>query len=138
MRALILDFGGVMTDLGGGSGADEPPMVTATRAVRAAGLRTALLSNADGGFDQPEWAELFDAVVVSGTVGVAKPDPEAYALTARRLEVPPEQCVFVDDLRRNVDGAVAVGMVGVHHHSARGTVDELEALFGLSLRGQPL
>lgn len=134
MRALVLDFGGVLTDLDDGFGGDEPPMFSVTRAARAAGIRTAMLSNADGGFEQPEWAELFDAIVVSGAVGVAKPDPEVYSLTARRLDVPARQCVFVDDLRSNVDGAVAVGMVGVHHRSARGTVEELEVLFGLSLR----
>ncbi len=134
MRALVLDFGGVLTDLGDGSGGNEPPLFSVTRVVRDAGIRTALLSNADGGFEQPEWAELFDEVVVSGAVGVAKPDAEVYSLTARRLGVPPQQCVFVDDLRNNVDGAVAVGMVGVHHRSARGTVEELEVLFGLSLR----
>jgi putative hydrolase of the HAD superfamily len=41
--------------------------------------------------------------------------------------------VFVDDLPHNVAGAVAVGMVGVHHEDPRRTVGELEAVLGVSL-----
>ena len=42
--------------------------------------------------------ELFDGVVISGIVGIRKPAPEIYALGAERIGLPPEACVFVDDL----------------------------------------
>lgn len=63
-----------------------------------------------------------------------KPDPEIYRYAADRLGVRPEECVFVDDLRPNVGGAVEVGMVAIHHTDPEETVRELEALFGIPLR----
>jgi epoxide hydrolase-like predicted phosphatase len=113
----------------------QPPLVEALRLAKAAGLATALLSNS-WGLDYPRdgWEELFDVVVISGEVGMRKPEPEIYRLTAARLGLSPEQCVFVDDLRPNVRGAAAVGMVGVHHVTPQQTLDELEALFGVPLR----
>lgn len=114
--------------------ASAPEMVDVLRAAKRHGLRTALLSNSWGGdYDRGAWDGLFDAVVISGEVGLRKPDPEIFLLTARRLGLRPPQCVFVDDLAINVRGAAAVGMVGVHHTDLRSTVDELEALFGLTL-----
>jgi putative hydrolase of the HAD superfamily len=113
----------------------EPAMVGVVRRARSAGLRTALLSNS-WGLDYPRegWDELFDAVVISGEVGMRKPEPRIYRHTAARLGVEPSECVFVDDLRPNVVGAVDVGMVGVHHITPDDTVLELEALFGIPLR----
>jgi epoxide hydrolase-like predicted phosphatase len=113
----------------------EAEMVDVLRRVRRTGVRTALVSNS-WGFDYPRdaWDGLFDVVVISGEVGTRKPEPEIYLLTARRLGVPPDACVFVDDLVANVRGAAAVGMIGVHHTSLEGTIDELEILFDRSLR----
>jgi epoxide hydrolase-like predicted phosphatase len=109
-------------------------MVGVVRRVRQAGLKTALLSNS-WGMDYPRegWDELFDVTVISGEVGMRKPDPGIYTLCAERLGLPPEACVFVDDLAPNVRGAVAVGMVGVLHRSFAETVSELDALLGLGL-----
>ena len=122
--ALVLDDVGVLS----GVPADEAAaMEQLVRQARAAGVRTALLSNA-GGCGRPEWPDLFDVVVLSGLVGVRKPDREAYELVAQRLGVPPARCVFVDDVRSNVLGAVAAGMTGVHHSSAATTADELAVL----------
>ena len=133
--ALVVDDAGVLS---GVRDDDAAAMQAVLRAVRGLGLRTALLSNA-GGCGRPprqegRWPELFDAVVLSGVAGVAKPDAEAFLLVAERLGVPPARCVFVDDLRRNVLGAVATGMTGVHHLSVETTVEELEILLGVPLR----
>ena len=127
--ALVVDDVGVLS---GVREDDAAALERAVRTARAAGLRTGLLSNA-GGCGRPEWPDLFDTVVLSGIAGVAKPDPEAFLLVADRLDVAPERCVFVDDLRRNVLGAAAVGMTGVHHTSAAATLLELEVLLGLDL-----
>jgi putative hydrolase of the HAD superfamily len=130
-----VDGSGLLTRMFAGFDAGEVPMLTALRRARSAGVLTALLSNS-WGLDYPRqgWDELFDAVVISGEVGIRKPEPEIYALAARRLGVEPGQCVFVDDLPPNVRGAEAAGMVGVHHVDPERTVVELEALFGLALR----
>lgn len=110
----------------------EPTMVELVRGARAAGLRTGLVSNS-WGMDYPreQWEQLFDTVVISGEVGLRKPDPRIYRLAAERLAVTPEECVFVDDLAPNVRGAAAVGMVGVRHVDPATTRAELSALFGL-------
>jgi epoxide hydrolase-like predicted phosphatase len=111
-------------------------MVEAVRRARASGLKTALLSNSWGNRDSYRFEHfdtLFDAVVISGEVGVRKPDPEIYALAARELDTPPSACVFVDDIAANVRGAVAAGMVGVHHTETDATLQELAALFGVEL-----
>jgi epoxide hydrolase-like predicted phosphatase len=110
-------------------------MVDAVRAAKVHGLGTALLSNSWGlGYDRADWAALFDVVVISGEVGLRKPEPAIYRLAAERLGARPEECVFVDDLAHNVRGAAAAGMVGVHHTSVEMTLSELEALFGVPLR----
>lgn len=132
LAALLVDLGGVLTDLGVGPAA-EPPVLTAVRAARAAGVRTVLVSNADS---MPAGlADVFDAAVLSGVLGVAKPDERIYLAAAEAVGVPPAECVFVDDLAVNVRAAVAAGMVGVHHVDPRTTVAELEILFGLDLAG---
>jgi len=110
-------------------------MLAAVRRARAAGIRTGLLSNS-WGFDYPRegWSELFDAVVISGEVGLRKPDPAIYALAADRLGLRAECIVFVDDLSPNVRAATAAGMVGVLHSDVPATIAELEGLLGMSLQ----
>ncbi|HVV22486.1 MAG TPA: HAD-IA family hydrolase [Pseudonocardiaceae bacterium] len=142
LGGLIVDFGGVLTDPGDGDGT-ERPLLSAVAHARTRGVRTALLSNADGLptelaplFDADgsptELAPLFDTLVFSGDVGFGKPDPRIYLLTAERIGLVPEQCVFVDDLASNVRGAVRAGMVGVHHTAVDSTLTELSALFGFA------
>jgi epoxide hydrolase-like predicted phosphatase len=113
----------------------QPAMLTALRRAREGGLSTALLSNS-WGLDYPreDWDELFDVVVISGEVGLRKPQPEIYQLAASRLGYAPEECVFVDDLAPNIRGAATTGMLGILHRDPEVTIDELEALFGLPLR----
>ena len=110
-------------------------MIDAVRRTRAAGVPTGLISNSWGGttYDNADIDELFDAVVISGEVGLHKPEPEIFHLGAQRLGVPPEECVFVDDLRENCEGAEAVGMTAILHRGAEGTLPELERLLGLEL-----
>lgn len=114
----------------------EAPMMAAVRTARRRGLKTALLSNS-WGLDYPreQWAGAFDAVVISGEVGMRKPEHAIYLHTVAELGLEPAECVFVDDLPPNVRGAVEVGMVGVRHVTAEQTIDELEALLGIGLRG---
>jgi putative hydrolase of the HAD superfamily len=119
----------------GGIGPDEP-MVEAVRRARAAGKKTGLISNSWGNgiaYDPALLEELFDAVVISGDVGLHKPQPEIYVLGAERIGVAPEECVFVDDLRENCAGAEAVGMKAILHRGAEGTIPQLEELLEVPL-----
>jgi epoxide hydrolase-like predicted phosphatase len=110
-------------------------MVAAVREIRAAGLLTGLISNSwsTAHYDRKLLAELFDTVVISAEVGLHKPQPEIYRLAADRLGVEPADCVFVDDLRENCEGAEAVGMTAVRHRNAPETIAKLAELTGLPL-----
>jgi HAD superfamily hydrolase (TIGR01509 family) len=65
--------------------------------------------------------ELFALIVDGSEVAAGKPDPEGYLLTARKLEVAPEDCVVFEDSRIGVLAAKAAGMycVGVRNPGAR-------------------
>jgi HAD superfamily hydrolase (TIGR01549 family) len=95
--------------------------------------KTAMLSNVPRGslkrrFGKGELGRYFDAVVISGETGYAKPDPEAYLVTAERLEVHIEECVFTDDRQHYLDGAQAVGMHSILYRNFVQFRVELEAL----------
>ena len=119
----------------GGMEPDEA-MVEGVRAARAAGVRTAMLSNSwgDDRYDRRQLQELFDAWVISGEVGIRKPDPAIYELAAERLGLPPEACVFVDDLPGNLKPARAIGMATVvHRGDAAATLAEVSELLGVDV-----
>ncbi|MGQ9573379.1 MAG: HAD family hydrolase [Dehalococcoidia bacterium] len=71
---------------------------------------------------------LFDVVINSARVGLAKPDARIYHLAAKRLGVPVSACVFTDDLVINVEGARAVGMHAFLFQGAAQLEAELRAL----------
>ncbi|MDX6637008.1 MAG: putative hydrolase of the superfamily [Solirubrobacterales bacterium] len=124
---------GLITNLFADLGPDEA-MIGAVRAAKTAGLRTGLISNSWGlGIYDRAPIDLFDEAVISGDVGLHKPQPEIYELACKRLGVEASACVFVDDLRENVEGAEVVGMTGVLHRDAAETVPRLEELLGVEL-----
>jgi putative hydrolase of the HAD superfamily len=135
--AALLGVGadGLIGRLFAGMAPDEA-MFEAVAAARRGGIRTGLVSNSWGeeGYDRARFGELFDTLVIAGELGVRKPQPEIYALAAERLGVPPERCVFVDDLPGNLKPAAALGMATVLHKEAGATIPRLEALLGVSLR----
>jgi HAD superfamily hydrolase (TIGR01509 family) len=55
-------------------------------------------------------SKLFDVVLSSGAEGVRKPDADIYLRAARRLDVRPRDCLFMDDSEANIRGAQAAGM----------------------------
>jgi putative hydrolase of the HAD superfamily len=115
----------------------DETMIAGVRAARRTGVRTGLLSNSwgDDRYDREQLAELFDAWVISGEVGLRKPDPAIYALVAERLELSPDACVFVDDLPGNLKPAAAIGMATVlHGGDADATLRRVGTLLGVSLR----
>jgi putative hydrolase of the HAD superfamily len=120
-------------------GPDEE-MIGAVRVARSAGIPTGLISNSwggnygEGGYQREMFDELFDEVVISGEVGLRKPQPEIYLLAAERIGSDPKDCVFVDDFKVNADGAAAVGMFGIQHTRADDTLPRLEKFLGVALR----
>jgi epoxide hydrolase-like predicted phosphatase len=111
-----------------------PAMSALVLRARRAGLLTGLLSNSWGNeYPREGWDEMFDAIVISGEVGMRKPEPGIFHRALEMLAVTPEEAVFVDDLRVNVVAATELGLVGVHHTSYGQTAIELEGLFGIPL-----
>jgi putative hydrolase of the HAD superfamily len=113
----------------------DPLMVATVRAAHDSGIRTGVVSNSWGVRRYPRelMAEIFDGVVISGEVGMRKPRPRIYELGAEAIDVPPPECVFVDDLPFNLDPARELGMATIHHTGAEQTIIELDRLFGLEL-----
>ncbi len=91
--------------------ADNVALIRALRPL----YRTAILSNADISLRARierdlGLHDLFDTIVCSAEVGMAKPEPAIYRLAADRLGFTPDACLFVDDYDRNTKGAEEVGM----------------------------
>ena len=77
-----------------------PAMAALVLRAKHAGLRTGLLSNSWGNeYPREGWDQMFDAVVISGEVGMRKPEPEIFAHVLELLGVRAEETVFVDDLQ---------------------------------------
>jgi putative hydrolase of the HAD superfamily len=131
----IEEHDGLVDRLFAGMEPDEA-MIGAIRRARSEGIRTGMISNSwgRGRYDRDSFAELFDGVVISGEVGLHKPQPEIFELGAERIGLEPGDCVFVDDLRENCDGAQAVGMTPVLHRETEHTLERLEELLGVELR----
>lgn len=95
--------------------------------------KTAMLSNIAASslarrFPNNELDTYFDVVVASGEIGYAKPEPEAYEITAERLGVRLDECVFTDDRELFCDGATSVGMHAILYTNFAQFKQDLEAL----------
>lgn len=112
-------------------------MMDAVAGLRAAGVRTGLLSNSWWYpiYEDPAYERAFDELVISGRVGVRKPEPRMFDLGVEALGVAPERIVFVDDFEENLVPAEAMGMRCVLHdpYAPEASVAALEELFGVRL-----
>jgi 2-haloacid dehalogenase len=103
------------------------------RGLRDRGVRLVALTNWSAetfhhlGEAHREVVTLFDDIVVSGEVGVAKPDPEIFEVLAARVGHPLDGVFFVDDSERNVAAARRAGMDAVHFTGAAALRHQLEA-----------
>lgn len=107
-------------------------MVDYLRTLRS-GYKIALLSNIGRGvmnrlFSESEQAELFDAVVLSSDVGMIKPDPDIFKFTSDKLGILPEECLMIDDIQDNIDGAKTAGMQGVVFNTTDEFISDMNSL----------
>lgn len=110
-----------------------------------AGLRQALVNLSGDGFRvglltnnvpewEPHWRRMLDLdgvvddVVDSCRVGLRKPDPEIFALAARRNEVAASSCLLIDDLVENCEAAIAAGWAAIQHVDNASTLELLKHL----------
>ncbi len=106
---------------GGNLNEDVRPDITdLVSQARAAGFKLGILTNElelFGGVESSrslEIVQMMDVVVDATHTRILKPDPRAYALAVERLGVAPEAIVFVDDQKRNVEGALRAGLNGIY------------------------
>jgi epoxide hydrolase-like predicted phosphatase len=114
------------------SGSRNQALIDLAQELRTT-YKIALLSNIgvdmmDGFFSPSERTKLFDTVVLSGEVGYAKPDPEIFELTCKRLGVLPNETVMIDDVESNVAAAKALGMQGIRYKNIAQCKTELDAI----------
>jgi putative hydrolase of the HAD superfamily len=122
----------------------RPEAVRTIEAAAAAGKRLAILSNeldlfyGEGFTRRFPLLNDFEVVIDATYTGILKPDPRAYQLCLEALKLPADQCVFVDDQRRNIDGAEKVGMSTVHFDVRAPKKSYAEALVKLGLSADVL
>jgi putative hydrolase of the HAD superfamily len=78
------------------------------------------------------WLSQFDQLTWSCELGVVKPDPAIYLHTIKKLNVKPEQALFIDNLQKNIAGAEEVGLRAALFENA----EQLQS--DLARRGFPL
>ena len=111
------------------------PMIELMRELKASGLKMAMLTNNVREWE-PLWRamlpvdEIFEEIVDSAFVGCRKPEPRIYELTLERIGMPAEACLFIDDLRPNIEGAEAAGMKAVHFRDNEQAIAEIRAALG--------
>ncbi|CAD5213456.1 unnamed protein product [Bursaphelenchus xylophilus] len=146
---LIANFGGTLPGMKpGGKTADilgdkDENIITAIEKLRDhGGLTIGLLSNvgfSDENFSETDVSRVdkghFDVIVESCRVNLRKPDPRIFVLTAEKVGVTPEECVFLDDLWANCKSAEACGMTAIEvvRGDSKSAVKKLERLLGKEL-----
>ena len=70
----------------------------------------------------------FSVWISSSDVGMKKPDKEIFLLASDRLGVSPKDCIFIDNSKTNVAGAVAAGLTGIHYTTPSRLLKELRDL----------
>ncbi|HEY0871256.1 MAG TPA: HAD-IA family hydrolase, partial [Acidothermaceae bacterium] len=98
--------------------------------LKAAGVRLVALSNWSAEtFPRVRhrlgFLDDFEGVLVSGTVGLIKPDPAIYLLLIERHAVDVRHSMFVDDSERNVQAAAELGFDAIHFQSSEQLGEEL-------------
>jgi putative hydrolase of the HAD superfamily len=106
----------------------NPAMVAWQLSLKQHGIRTGILSNMGDSVlasiqKEFEWLKQFDALIWSYQLKMAKPDPKIYLHALEQLGARPEETLFLDDKRVNVDAAIAVGMKSLEFS----TIDRLRA-----------
>ena len=113
IKAVIFDCFGVVLDIMRGTKIEQTiELVKELKGEYKLGMLTNVPSrySLDQRFSPGELDELFDVVVASGEVGWDKPAPEIYTMTAEKLAVRPDECLFIDDIPAFTAVAEALGM----------------------------
>jgi epoxide hydrolase-like predicted phosphatase len=106
-------------------------LVDFLRSLRGS-YKTCLISNA---FDdlrsfivREKFDDVFDHMIISAEVGVAKPEAKIFHLALEQLQVQADEAVFVDDFIENIEACEELGMEGIHFKNPESTIQQLKAL----------
>lgn len=118
----------------------RPEFLTTLAKAKTAGIPVAILSNELDLFYGPDFRHKLsflpqiDLIHDATYTKTLKPDPSAYHNLVHELGIPASDCVFVDDQRRNIDGAIKAGMQTVHFDvmNPLRSYQEAEQLLGLT------
>lgn len=113
-------------------GAGNTELIEYARGLRLR-YRTGILSNSFVGAREREqdaygFEDLVDEIVYSHEAGMSKPDPRIYELTCARLDVRPEEMLFLDDMDFAVAGAREAGIHAIHYRDNAQAIIEIETL----------
>lgn len=75
-----------------------------------------------------EFLDWFDPLIISGQVGLIKPDPQIFNLLLCQLDQDPEECVYIDDLESNIQAASKIGFRTILYQSPEHLQAQLHAL----------
>lgn len=78
--------------------------------------------------EREKFADVFDSIVISAEVKVAKPAEKIYRIALEQLQVKPKEAVFVDDMPANIEACERLGMKGIHFTDAESTLKQLKAI----------
>jgi epoxide hydrolase-like predicted phosphatase len=94
-------------------------LVKIIHSLKSKGFKIALLSNANSSFFErkiyptyPEFKDLFDEIIISSKIGLIKPNKDIYEYALKKINSEPEESIFIDDSKVNVDSAINIGMQG--------------------------
>lgn len=129
IKAIIFDFFGVVFLYG--ERVNEELMRHINKNLKPK-YKIGMISNSSGRsiseLLSDEQKKIFDIMVFSAEVGVAKPQPEIYEIAAKRLGVLEAECIYVDDDDFRVAGAKNAGMHGIIYKNFNQMKTELEKL----------
>ena len=118
----------------------DPVMVEAVQELRAAGVRCALTTNqhperAAYMRDNLGYADVFDVLLYSCDMGVAKPDPAYFRTAVERLGTRPARTLLLDDNADNIAGAKEAGLVAelFMPEGSRVELDRILAAYAVAL-----
>ena len=125
IRRVLADTHGIVTGR-----AYATPWVCS---LKEQGLKVYVLSN----FSEKIWKDCKDALefydytdggIISYKEHLIKPDPAVYRLLLERYGFKPEECIFIDDLKENVEAAMAQGIFGIVFENYEQAKKELNML----------
>ena len=130
IKAVAFDFFGVVELFEGGGLNTE--LLSYLPQLKKLGLKTGIFSNANSilreRLRELDLLDVSDILVISGEIGFQKPHKEAFQVLFEKLELKPEEVVFVDDSPENLKKADEIGYIPILYKSNEQLKADLKAL----------